>query len=497
MTITATDFAISGGGAITQTAGSGITYTVADLHAWLQDLADNPAPTADDNVSILGTNPSVLAGKRNAARPAALTLLNGVFIDSTVAQRFNFGSIEQLAGAEMFTGVKTIGSGLTGRSHYVVQNNAKYNGGMKWWSAGPPQALFKVKAASALIAGNTVAGVAQAAGTLTVFSREWGYSYSHFDVDCSAGSEQVAALSVAADSNITRLTGNYTGGANTVTSTTPATVVTITPGTVSRTLGAVTKNYKGIISWTGTARLSEVWQALQWACGEASNATLNGEAGWKYRKLDTAYTENQGAPFGSLAGGKWFVAQGWWIDTASLNSLDLQGYQLISDDGTTVSPPVVIGISVSSVVSGDYILVGKDNGSGGFNTTTGITATGTAAATTATLSGAPATDVPTGTGYIRLNGNAHTYTSIVGTTVSGLSPAIPVGGYSAVSCWFPYIDKQTATTGESSGSFTYAADFTARVRVRNGGGTPIVPFETTFSVTNAGGSISAIRALDS
>lgn len=485
MAITATDFAISTGGAITQTGGSA-TYTVLDLHAWLQDLADNSAPSGDDNVSILGAVPSQLAGKRNTLRPSALTLLNGVTIDDTVSHRFNFGSIEQNSGNDLWTGINTIGSGLAGRSHYVVQNGAKYNSGTKWWSAGPIRALFKVKSGGSLINS----------GIVTVMSREWGYTFSHFDVDCSAGSEQVAALSVATDPNITRLTGNYTGGTNTVTSTAPSTTVTITPGTVSRTLGGVTKNYKGIISWTGTARLSEVWQALQWACSESSNATLNGVAGWQYRKLDAAYTENQAAPFGNLAGGKWFVAQGWWIDTTSLNALDLQGYQLTADDGTTVSPPVSIGISVGSVVSGDYILVGKDNGSGGF-ATTAITATGTAAATTVTLSAAPANDVPTGAGYIRINGNAHTYTGISGTTVSGLSPAVPVGGYSAQAVWFPYIDKQTSGTGESSGSFIYLSDFTARVRVRNGGATPIVPFETTFSVTTAGGSVNAIRALDS
>lgn len=485
MTITATDFAISTGGAITNVGGSTV-YTVLELHAWLQDLADNAAPSADDNVSILGANPSQLAGKRNASRPAALTLLNGVTIDNTVSQRFKFGSIEQNSGNDLWTGINTIGSGLTGRSHYVVQNGAKYNSGTKWWAAGPVQALFKVKASGSLIA----------AGIVTVFSREWGYAYSHFDVDCSAGSEQVAALSVAVDANITRLTGNYTGGTNTVTSTTPATTVTLTPGTVSRTLGGVTKDYKGIISWTGTARLNEVWQALQWGCTEASNATLNGVAGWQYRKLDAAYTENQAAPFGTYAGGKWFVARGWWIDTASLNSLDLQGYQLVSDDGTTVSPPISIGISVGSMVAGDYVLVGKDDGAGGFNTTTGITSTGSASATTVTLSGAPAGDVPTGAGVIRIAGNAHSYTGISGVTVSGLSPAVPGGGYSAAATWFPYLDKVAASSGESSGSFIYAADFTARVRVRNGGGSPIQPFETTFSVTTAGGSVNAIRASD-
>jgi hypothetical protein len=151
MTISAGDFAISSGGAITQTAGTAI-YSTLELHQWLQDLADNAAPAGDDNVSILGVNPSELAGKRNASRPAALTLLNGVTIDDTVAQRFNFGSIEQSSGAVLYTGINTIGSGLTGRSHYVVQNGSKYNSGTKWWSAGPVRALFKVKTGGSLIA---------------------------------------------------------------------------------------------------------------------------------------------------------------------------------------------------------------------------------------------------------------------------------------------------------------------------------------------------------
>lgn len=485
MTITASDFAVSAGGAITEVGGSTI-YPVLDLHAWLQDLADNSGPSADDNVSILGANPSQLAGKRNASRPSALTLLNGVTINDAVSRRFQFGSLEQNSGDDLWTGINTIGSGLAGRSHYVVQNGVKYNSGTKWWSAGPVRALFKVKSAGSLIAS----------GVVSVFSREWGYKFSHFDVDCSAGSEQVAALSVSADSNVTRLTGNYTGGTNTVTSTTPSTVVTLTVGTVSRTLGGVTKNYKGIISWTGTARLSEVWQALQWGCQETSNATLVGVEGWRYRKLDAAYAENQEAPFGTYAGGKWFAARGWWIDTASLNSLDLQGYQLVSDDATVVSPPVSIGISVGSMLAGDYVLVGKDDGGGGFDEVSGVTSTGSPAASTVTLSGAPASDVPTGAGFIRINGNPHTYTGITGTTVSGLVPVVPGGGYSAAATWFPYLDKVAAGTGESSGSFIYGSDFTARVRVRNGGGTPIQPFETTFSVTTAGGSVNAIRSAD-
>lgn len=484
--ITDTDFSISGGGDLRSVAGSTV-YDVLDLHAWLQDLADNAAPTSDDNVSILGANPSELAGKRNTARPMALTLLGALNIDDATSQRFRFGSIEQAGGDVLYTGVNTIGSGLSGRSHYVVQNGAKYNGGTKWWAAGPPRALFKVRAGGAFIDS----------GLLTVYSREWGYSFSHFDVNGSPGGEQVAALSVAADANITRATGNYTGGTNEVTSTTPGFTVTVTLGDTNQTLGTSgSKLYKGTISWTGGARLAEVWQALQWLCHESSDGTVGGVEGWRYRKLNAAYTDVLAAPFGVLAGGRWFVAQGWWIDTASLNALDLQAYQLISHDGTVVVPPVAVAVSVGGLAVGDYVLAGRDDGSGGFDTATGLTASGTAAATTVTLSAAPASDVPTGAGYIRIGGNAHTYTGISGTTVSGLSPAVPGGGYSGAAVWFPLVDTVADATSESSGTFTYSSDFTARVRVRNGGGSPIVPFETTFAVTASGGTINAIRAAD-
>jgi len=39
MTITATDFTIDGSGNLRHAAGSTV-YSVLDLHAWLQDLAD-------------------------------------------------------------------------------------------------------------------------------------------------------------------------------------------------------------------------------------------------------------------------------------------------------------------------------------------------------------------------------------------------------------------------------------------------------------------------
>lgn len=482
MAITASDFSVASNGDLRSIAGSTI-YTALELHAWLQDLADNPAPTADDQVSILGANPSELAGKRNALRPMAVTLLNGINVDDATSRRFKFGSIEQQAGAVLYTGLKTIGTVPNDASIYIVQNNAKINGGTKWWPAGPIQTMVKAKTAGALIAGNTVAGVAQAAGYATVFAREFGRTYSHFDVDLGPGSEQQAALSISADSSITLSAAQAQA---------KFADITITVADTSQTLGGVTKDYKGTITLANGITVAEAYQALQWATSESSTATINGEPGWRYRKLLSSYPENQSAPFGSFAGGKFFVAQGWWL--AGVLPADSKNYQLISHDGTTVTPPTTIGVTVGNLVAGDYVIAAKDDGAGGFETT--HTATGSAAATTVTLSPAPDASQPA-TGTIRINGNKHSYTGKSGSTLTGLSPAIPAGGYSAAPAFFTFIDAVADATAESSEPFNYASTFNMRARVRNGADvSAIVPFESVFSVTEAGGSVNCVRTAD-
>ena len=265
MAITASDFSVASNGDLRSIAGSTI-YTALELHAWLQDLADNPAPTADDQVSILGANPSELAGKRNALRPMAITLLNGINVDDATSRRFKFGSIEQQNGQVLYTGLKTIGTVPGDASIYIVQNNAKINGGTKWWPAGPIQTMVKAKAAGTLIAGNTVAGVAQAAGYATVFARQFGRTYSHFDVDLGPGSEQQAALSISTDSSITLSAAAAQA---------KFADITIAIGDTTQSLGGISKLYNGTITLANGITVAEAYQALQWATSESSTATIN------------------------------------------------------------------------------------------------------------------------------------------------------------------------------------------------------------------------------
>lgn len=493
----ATDFSIDINGNVRQMAafipGTSARYTTLELHAWLQDLADNASTAGDDLVSILGSNPSELAGKRNASRPMALTLLPSLNINAATAQWFKFGSVEQTSGTDLFTGLKVIGSLVSSSPVYILQNNAKLT---KFWADADVNTSFQVlvqaKTSSALIDS----------GNVTVYSRKYGQSYSHFDVNLASGGEQPAALSTSLDGNVDATTitpaiaaGYFATAIGGTGGTSPKIVLAYGDTTQDLGGGAGSLLHKATITLDGTITLAQVYQALMWACSESSTITFSAVPGWRYRMLPgQTYAENIAAPFGTFAGGKWFVAQGWWL--TGVQPGDSKAYQLVSHTGITETPPNTVIVSVTGVISTDYVLAGRDNGSSGFIIDTTLAALASVGASSVTLTAAP-TDTPTSTGFIRINGNRHTYTSRIGNVINGLSPTVPAGGYASGSpAWIPFIDALAGATTVSSSAFQFASSFAVRFRVRNGTVAPIVPFESTLSVTSNGGSGTAVRNVD-
>jgi hypothetical protein len=396
-------------------------------------------------------------------------------LDDTAAQFVNFGSVKQSSAAVQYSGLKTIGGIVAASPIYVVQNGTKLT---KFWADGHVQVLVKVRVGGAFIDS----------GNVTAFSRKWGQSYSHFDVNLSAGGESNAALSTAIDSNIV-LTEANAGLLSTK--------VSIAVGDTTQDLnnGNGGKLYKGTITLTGGATLQEAYQYLQYLARENSAATVNGVPGWRYRVLNAAYTENVSAPFGSFAGGTFFVAQGWYI--TGVLPAEATKYQLIAHDGTSQVPPTLVGISVGNLVSGDRVLVARDNGSGGVLKDEYTPVAASSGATALTVVEAIKTDTPS-TGAIRIKGLRYTYSSYnAGTkTFNGLSPALVSNIVTADDVFVPLIDRQAAAATESV-TFIYASNYTARVDVRQGsGGSPIIPFTTSLSVTSAGASVNASRNSD-
>lgn len=474
----AADFSITTTGDIRHVSGTTV-YSVLDLHAWLQDLADDAAASGNDLLDILAPNPSKLDGPRDAAVASRLNLLTSGAVafnlDDDAAKYINFGSIKQDGANVQYSGLKTIGGIVAASPVYVVQNGSKLT---KFWADGHVQILVKVKTSGSFIDS----------GNVTAFSRKWGQSYSHFDVNLSAGGETSAALATAVDSNITLTEGQAA---------LLSSKVTVTFGDTTQDLGNGNGNklYKGTIALSGGCTLAEAYQYLQYLTRETSAATLNSIPGWRYRVLNAAYTEIPSAPFGTFAGGTFFVAQGWWL--TGVLAAEATRYQLIAHDGTTQTPPTVAIITVGNLLSGDRVLVARDNGSGAVLKDEYTPVAASAGATALTVVESIKTDTPAA-GVIRIKGERYTYTSYTaGTkTFNGLSPALSQNIVTADDVFVPYIDKATTTTSETV-SFTYASNFNCRVDVRQGSGaSPIIPFTTTISVTSAGGSVNASRNLD-
>jgi hypothetical protein len=61
------------------------------------------------------------------------------------------------------------------------------------------------------------------------------------------------------------------------------------------------------------------------------------------------------SPFGTFAGGKFFGAQGVWVQ--NMAAADVKNFQLIDADGTTQSPPNQQSLTISNLISGDRVSV--------------------------------------------------------------------------------------------------------------------------------------------
>ena len=153
-------------------------------------------------------------------------------------------------------------------------------------------------------------------------------------------------------------------------------------------------------------------------------------------------------------------------------------------------------LSVGNLVAGDRVLVARDNGSGGILKDEYTPVAASTGDTALTVVESIKIDAPTA-GVIRIKSRRYTYTSYNTSTktFSGLSPALVENIVAADEVFVPFLD-QVATGASASVGFTFSTSFTVRVDVRNGAGTPIVPFDTLLTITSTGGSVNAGRSSD-
>jgi hypothetical protein len=193
------DFSVNSAGDIRHVAGT-TTYTVLELHRWLQDLADDAAAAGDDLIDITSDTPS------ERSTDQIITLNSPYNIDDVAAEYLYGGSIEQAGGDTLYAGLTVVGSVFSSTTLQIVQDNALYDTDTPFWGAGlnddPANNILLRIIVKVRDAGSDVDGK-----RIRVFAREWGDTYAEFEVTMGLG-VSTAAIFTSEDLNNTTLVGD-------------------------------------------------------------------------------------------------------------------------------------------------------------------------------------------------------------------------------------------------------------------------------------------------
>jgi hypothetical protein len=207
--------------------------------------------------------------------------------------------------------------------------------------------------------------------------------------------------------------------------------------------------------------------------------------------VGTNYETARGTVFGSAGA----ALKGVRVIDGSGN--EIPGFaRMQSDDGTYYQPAVTSTITVGNLVSGDRVLVARDDGTGEILKDEYTPSAASLGATSITVAETIKAETPS-SGVIRIKNARYTYSSVNTSTktFSGLSPALIENIVSGDDVFVPFIDKVTTSTSEAV-TILFNTTFDCRVDVRNGGATPILPFDSIISVVAPATTINASRVSD-
>lgn len=170
------DFSVNAAGDIRHVSGTA-TYTVLELHRWLQDLADDQQASGNDLVDITVYTPSERATDQIITLQDYTAVSGPNFnIDDTAAQFLYDGSITQKSSSERYSGLQVVGAVESGTQLQIVQNGALLT---NYWGTGLNadagqgillRILVKTRADNVTIDG----------GRVIVQARELSDSYAEF-----------------------------------------------------------------------------------------------------------------------------------------------------------------------------------------------------------------------------------------------------------------------------------------------------------------------------
>lgn len=272
----ADDFSVAANGDIRYT-GAGPTYTVLELHRFLQDLADDAVAGGDDLLDITDQTPS------DRSTDNIIALINGYNIDDTAAQYLYDGSITQAGGDTVYSGLVVVGSVPAGTNLQIVQNNALLT---NYWGTGLNadaganillRIMVKTRADGANIDGQR----------LRVQARELGDTYAEFSLTAGLGNA-TAAIFTSSDLNNQTAAGTIATWAS-ITNTEGLNLLDVTGD-------AIDEEYYS--QWDlGTQTINDLYERTKWIQRRATAETIHGMNGELFRGIthNWAYDAEAGA----------------------------------------------------------------------------------------------------------------------------------------------------------------------------------------------------------
>ena len=273
----ADDFSISVSGDIRHTSGSD-TYTVLEMHRFLQDLADDAVATGNDLIDITSDTPS------DRSTDNIITLNSPYNIDDDAAEYLYAGSITQDNGDTVYSGLRVLGSVNNSSTQLmVIQDNGFYQ------FTTTPSAPFWGTQSGGGLNGNAAAGVlmrclikSRVNGAdidekkIRVQARHWGDTYDFFNVTLGQG-ESVAAIGTTPDAQNDTTQGTVTAYADVLNSGGTANAPTGGYQTIDLNNGNGPEPYYS--QWTYGAQsdgLKALWEYTKDLSGNGTAKTIDG-----------------------------------------------------------------------------------------------------------------------------------------------------------------------------------------------------------------------------
>jgi len=319
----ATDFTIDTT-ALTITHTSGTTvYTVKDLYNYTMDYMASVSPDRLQKSLPM-----------SAQTQFDFTLQNSYTMDDTTHEYLMTGSITEGGGDILWSNVFTVGDLIAGTTLYAEQNGAKLTG---WWGTGNIDILLNVKTGGSLIDS----------GDIKLYARKYGTLYARNEFNLANGGRTAVSLSTLSELD------------NTTSRSTVATWsdITKTEGVDNYDIGDGDGPQPYTVKFDCAGRtIAQVYEWFKYLTDEDATATIVSVEGRIFENTNAAFQIISTAPLGTLVGGRFYGAQGVWIENIAL--ADTLNYTLIDNNGVSrFSPPPPVSITISGLVSGSRVQI--------------------------------------------------------------------------------------------------------------------------------------------